>query len=63
MIPKKVFTDLVDSHVYIYVKNVSKEFAGKVLSITDDDLVILEDKNNNLSHIPISVVTVITERR
>lgn len=63
MIPKKIIEDLIDNLVYIYIKNLGKEFAGKINSINDSDIVILEDKNANLSYIPISEISVITERR
>lgn len=63
MIPKKIVENLVDNDVYIYIKNIAKEFAGKIISITEADLVVLEDKNNNLAYIPISEISVITERR
>ncbi|MFX1378208.1 MAG: hypothetical protein ACFFA4_03870 [Promethearchaeota archaeon] len=63
MIPRKIIEGLVDNYVYVYIKNLGKEFAGKINSITDSDIVVLEDKNENLSYIPISEITVITERR
>jgi hypothetical protein len=63
MIPRKIIDDLVDNYVYIYIKNVSREFAGIIKSITDSDIVVLADKNENLSYIPLSEISVITERR
>lgn len=63
MIPRKIIEDLVDVFVYVYIKGFSKEFAGKINSITESDIVILEDKNENLSYIPLSEIKVITERR
>ncbi|MFX1592814.1 MAG: hypothetical protein ACFFB6_08105 [Promethearchaeota archaeon] len=63
MIPKKIVENIVNNDVYIYIKNVNKEFAGKIISITDADIIVLEDKNQNLSYIPISEISVITERR
>ena len=63
MIPKKIVENLVNNDVYIYIKNMTKEFAGKITSITEADLVVLEDKNENLVYIPISEISVITERR
>ncbi|MFX1241925.1 MAG: hypothetical protein ACFFA7_11820 [Promethearchaeota archaeon] len=63
MIPKKIIESLIDNLVYIYIKNLGKEFAGKINSITDSDIVILKDKNENLSYIPLSEISVITERR
>ena len=53
MIPKKIVENLVDKFVYIYIKNVTKDFAGKIISITEADIIVLEDKNNNLIYIPI----------
>ncbi|MFX1573303.1 MAG: hypothetical protein ACFFB0_11190 [Promethearchaeota archaeon] len=63
MIPKKVIENLINNYIYVYVKNINKEFAGKIISITDADVLVLEDKNNNLVNIPISEISVITERR
>jgi len=63
MILKTIVERLVENDVYIYIKNISKEFAGKILSINEDNIVTLEDKNNNLIHIPLSEITIITERR
>ncbi|MFW9772624.1 MAG: hypothetical protein ACFFFB_09775 [Candidatus Heimdallarchaeota archaeon] len=63
MIPRKIVENLVGTYVYIYIKNLAKEFAGNINSVTDADIVVLEDKNNNLVNIPISEITVITERR
>ncbi|MFX1476994.1 MAG: hypothetical protein ACFFCI_02570 [Promethearchaeota archaeon] len=63
MIPRKIVENLVGNYVYIYVKNLTKEFAGKIDSVSDADIVVLEDKNNNLVIIPISEISVITERR
>ena len=63
MIPRKIFENLVNNEVYVYVKRVGKEFAGIVKSINECDILVVEDKNNNLSYIPISEVIVITERR
>jgi len=63
MIPRKIVENLVDSYVYIYIKNLGKEFAGKITSITESDIIILQDKNENLSYIPLSEISIITERR
>jgi len=66
MIPKTIIEGLIGNDVYIYVKDISKEFAGKLLSIKEvlgGDILILEDKLNNLVNIPISEVAIITERR
>lgn len=66
MIPKTVIEGLIEHNVYIYVKNISKEFAGKLLSIKEElggDILLLEDTNNDIVYIPISEVAIITERR
>ena len=63
MIPRKIFEKLKDKFVYIYVRNVDKEFGGKIVSIDDFDILTLEDKNNNLVNIPLLEIVVITERR
>ncbi|MFX1296310.1 MAG: hypothetical protein ACFFD2_15845 [Promethearchaeota archaeon] len=63
MIPKTLIEKLVEKEVYIYVRNQSREFAGVIQSITDDEVIVLENKYNNLVYIPISEVDVITERR
>ena len=66
MIPKTIIEGLIENDIYVYIKNISKEFAGKLLSIKEElggDILVLEDKNINLIYIPISEVTVITERR
>ena len=63
MIPRKTIENLIDNYVYIYIKNISKEFSGKINSINDFDILLLEDKNQNISYIPLSEISVITERR
>ena len=66
MIPKMIIESLIDNFVYIYIKDISKEFAGKLQSIKEElggDILVLEDKNNNLVYIPASEIAVITERR
>ncbi len=63
MIPKSLIEKLVQKEVYIYVRNQSREFAGIIQSITDEGVIVLENKYNNLVYIPISEVDVITERR
>ncbi|MFX0002438.1 MAG: hypothetical protein ACFFAA_11145 [Promethearchaeota archaeon] len=40
-----------------------KEFAGKINSITESDIILLEDKNENINYIPLSEVRVITDRK
>ena len=63
MIPKNLIEKLVDNGVYIYIRGINIEFAGVIKSITEDDVVVLEDNKNNLIHIPLSLIDVITERR
>jgi len=63
MIPRKIVEGLIDCFVYVYIKNLGKEFAGKINSLTDSDIIVLEDKNENISYIPLSEISVITDRR
>jgi len=63
MIPKNLIEKLVNSGVYVYIRGINIEFAGVIKSITEDDIVVLEDNKNNLIHIPLSLIDVITERR
>ena len=63
MIPRKIIEKLVNTDVYIYVKNVTKEFGGLLKAISDSDIITLADKNNNLIYIPLSETIVVTERQ
>lgn len=63
MIPRKIVEKLIGNGVYIYIKGITKEFGGIVESITPDEILVLKDKNNNLSYIPLSEIDIITERR
>jgi len=63
MIPRKIVEKLIGNGVYIYIKGINKEFGGIVESITPDEILVLKDKNNNLSYIPLSEIDIITERR
>ena len=63
MIPKEIIKKLVNNGVYIFIKGINKEFAGIIKSITEDEIVILEDPRNNITYIPLSIIDVITERR
>ena len=63
MIPKEIVKKLVGDGVYIYIKGITKEFGGIVESITSDEILVLKDKNNNLSYIPLTEIDIITERR
>jgi len=63
LIPKDVLEKILNNYVYVYVKNISREFGGVLKTILDDKIIVVEDKNNNLNYIPISEISVITERR
>ena len=63
MIPKNLIEKLVNNGVYVYIRGINIEFAGVIKSITEDDVVVLEDNKNNLINIPLSLIDVITERR
>ena len=63
MIPKEICQNFINDFVYIYIKGIKKEFAGIVESITPDNILILKDKNDNLSYIPLAEIDIITERR
>ncbi|MBD3253972.1 MAG: hypothetical protein GF383_02715 [Candidatus Lokiarchaeota archaeon] len=63
MIPKGLIEKLVKNDIYIYIRHIDKEFAGVIEEITEENLVILRDRNNNLVHIPIDLIDVLTDRR
>ena len=63
MIPRSLLERLIEKEVYIYVKHQGREFAGIIQSISEDDVLVLLNKYNNLDYIPISEIDVITERR
>ncbi|MFX1393494.1 MAG: hypothetical protein ACFFAH_07960 [Promethearchaeota archaeon] len=63
MIPKKIIEKLVGNGVYVYIRGINVEFSGVIKSITEDDILIMQDNKNNNIHIPISLIDVITERR
>jgi len=63
MIPKKLIEGLVGNNVYIYIKGIDREFGGILDSFTTDNIIVLKDKYNNLIHIPLDIVDVVTERR
>ncbi|MBY9005884.1 MAG: hypothetical protein KGD63_03915 [Candidatus Lokiarchaeota archaeon] len=63
MIPKSIFERIIGVDVYIHIKDLSEKFSGKLLEITDDDLISLEDKYNNITYISRKDICVITERR
>lgn len=62
MIPKSIIEKMKNNNVYIYVKNIDREFSGVIEDITSDNIVILHDKYNNLIHIPVDLIDIITER-
>ena len=63
MIPKKLIEKLIDNDIYIYVREINEKFSGKLIQITEDDLLVVEDKYNNVIYIPLSEIVVLTERR
>ena len=63
MFPKSIIEGLVNNDVYIYIRNIDREFSGIVQEITSDNTVVLKDKYNNLIHIPIDLIDVVTDRR
>ncbi len=63
MIPRKIVENLVNGHVFLYVKNINKEFAGIIRSINESDLILLEDKNTHITYVPLSEIIAITERK
>ncbi|MHA1669802.1 MAG: hypothetical protein ACTSV5_04395 [Promethearchaeota archaeon] len=62
MFPKSIFEKMKNNNVYIYIRNIDREFSGVLTDITSDNLVIIKDKYNNLIHIPIDLIDIITER-
>ncbi len=63
MISKEIIERIISKYVYVYVKYVGREFGGVLKSIANEEIIIVEDKNNNLNYIPISQISVITERQ
>ena len=63
MFPKSIIEGLINNDVYIYIRNIDREFSGIVQEITSDNTVVLKDKYNNLIHIPIDLIDVLTDRR
>jgi len=63
MFPKSILENLKNNDVYIYIRHIDREFSGIVIEITDDNIVVLKDKYNNLIHIPIDLIDVVTDRR
>jgi len=62
MFPKSVIEKMKNIDVYIYIKDIDREFSGVLKDVTSDDIVVLKDKYNNLIHIPLDLIDVITER-
>ena len=62
MIPKSIIEKMKNINVYIYIRNIDREFSGILEDITSDNIVVLKDKYNNLIHLPIDLIDVITER-
>jgi len=63
MIPKEIVQNLINDFVYIYIKGINEKFAGILESITPDNILVIKDKNDNLSYIPLAEIDIITERR
>ncbi|MBY9019191.1 MAG: hypothetical protein KGD66_10220 [Candidatus Lokiarchaeota archaeon] len=62
MLPKSIIEKMRNNNVYIYIRNIDREFSGVLQDITSDNIVVLKDKYNNLIHLPIDLIDVITER-
>jgi hypothetical protein len=63
MFPKSIIEKLINNDVYIYIRNIDREFGGVLEEITNDDIIKLKDKYNNLIHIPLDLIDIVTERR
>ena len=63
MFSKSLVEKFKNTNVYIYIRNIDREFSGILEEITTDNIIILKDKYNNLIHIPLDLVDVITERQ
>jgi hypothetical protein len=63
MFPKSIIEGLINNDVYIYIRNIDREFSGIVQEITSDNIVVFKDKYNNLINIPIDLIDVVTDRR
>ena len=62
MLPKSIIEKMKNNNVYIYIRNIDREFSGVLQDITSDNVLVLKDKYNNLIHIPMDLIDVITER-
>ena len=63
MFSKTLIEKLINTDVYIYIRNIDREFSGILQEITNNNIIVLKDKYNNLIHIPLDLVDVITERQ
>ena len=63
MFSKTLIEKLVNTDVYIYIRNIDREFSGILKELTSENIIVLKDKYNNLIHIPLDLVDVITERQ
>ena len=63
MFTKSLVEKFKSNNVYIYIRNIDREFSGVLEEVTSDNIIVLKDKYNNLIHIPLDLVDVITERQ
>jgi len=63
MFPKSIIEKLINTDIYIYIRNIEREFGGVLEAITNDDIILLKDKYNNIIHIPLDLIDIVTERR
>lgn len=63
MFPKSLIEKFVHNNVYIYIRNIDREFSGVLEEITSDDIIVLKDKYNNLIYIPLDLIDIVTERQ
>ena len=63
MFPKSLIERFVHNNVYVYVRNIDREFSGVLEEITSDDIIVLKDKYNNLIYIPLDLIDIVTERQ
>jgi len=63
MFPKSLIEKFIHDNVYIYVRNIDREFSGVLEEITSDDIIVLKDKYNNFIYIPLDLIDIVTERQ
>lgn len=63
MFPKSLIEKFIHGNVYIYIRNIDREFSGVLEEITSDDIIVLKDKYNNFIYIPLDLIDVVTERQ